>query len=91
LNISLRKLLGREWRPPLTKHDLADAFLAMYERLGLRQSVDSEAVPRERFGLLLLTIIELMSRPAGSPDDVNSWLDEKAPRWAGEAPFGANT
>jgi AcrR family transcriptional regulator len=84
-----RELLGREWRPPFTKQDLADAFLAMYEGLGLRQSVDPEAVPPERFGLLLLTIIELMSRPTGSSEDVNSWLEEKAPSWAAQAPFEA--
>jgi AcrR family transcriptional regulator len=85
---AVRELLGREWRPPFTPDDLATAFLAIFEGLGLRQSVDPDAVPPQRFGLLLMSMIDLMSRPAGTSEDINSWLTARAPQWASDAPFG---
>jgi AcrR family transcriptional regulator len=85
---AVRELLALEWRPPFTADDLATAFLASFEGLGLRQSVDPDAVPPHRFGLLLLSIIDLMTRPAGAAEDLDSWLAARAPEWALEAPFG---
>jgi AcrR family transcriptional regulator len=78
----IMKLVGREMRPPFVVTDLAGTFSAIMEGLSVRRGVSPAAVPDNRFGSLLVSVIAMMTREVGNEGDTRAWLELNSPRWA---------
>ncbi len=72
----LMALLGREPRPPFTTQSIGAIITSVSQGLAMRASLTPGLYPDDTFGWMILTLIPLLTRPVGDPQDAAEFVDQ---------------